>query len=1159
MKRMHGAAGPMRSRRPSLACIALAVVIGMGLWTSDVAASSTTTTTRATAPAPTPRSVIVKYRSEGPAALDRCAEALSRSHVPFASATRDGSDSLDRLRRTLRLGRHRALLGTRPGEPLAARRERLAARALARPGTAPERGRGAAARARRIAAAPRLADLAHVYRVAIPEDASAKAVAAALAADPHVEYAQPDHVQVLDQAAVFDDPYLSSSGSWGQPFADLWGLDRIDAPLAWPRSLGEGIVVAVVDTGLDAAHPDIADNVWAHPGEDLDGDGRAEPEDLNGIDDDGNGFVDDLTGFDFANSVDADEDGFYDGPDDVSDADPFDDVGHGTHVSGTIAAVADNGIGIAGVAPGARIMAVKGFGPSGSAPDSVLWRAVLYAAENGADVINNSWSCGTPCPENPLAEDVLAAVAALGTVVVTSAGNASTDVVYNSPERTPLVLTVGSIGFDGQVSDFSNRGWLTDVVAPGGGPQLGSGVFVARRNILSLYSSGTPDTELAFAVGDDYYRLAGTSMSAPHVAGAVALLLATRPELAPADVRRLIRMAARDEGEPGRDPLFGSGLLDLPALLDAAPVALDLVLSAPTPGSTHDPADGPLVIRGRADGLASLEVEVGAGLAARIFEPIESFGGSVVQASGSLGGGGGGDEELARWDVADVPSGPWVIRVRATTADGRVAEETTLVGIERIAPFRISDGGVDEARRPVVTGRRVYWQQEESGSDVSHDVFAGPFRAAGSGRHASPPVPIASSGADESGVAADGRDVVWRAIEEGEPRLEQCALLPWRAACRARIVAEGEAAPVEYWVRDGWLVWSALTEAGFVPVGCRIEGSGRSCREEPLLAPDAGSGWTIRSFDGRTAILQRGLAHFARCDLEAGGAPCAVTPLELVGSPFQTPFRPIHDGRVVVFEEVGSRPVRPPGCESDDDSPECRPSSVLSTRYLACAIEEASGRCEGFPISDFAPLSLAGGAAVSGRRIVWALGTPVEPTSIRFCELSPDLDACPVHRLTGHVAPATAPALDGPRLVWQDARSGPQAVWGFELPNLWVPPRGWMGPDGRFAFWAYGASGSAEELRYALGRRTDAGVVPIDFVFRPFGRRPPGRSGWGLVVGRVSPPLPDAPVRLRMRATTDDGLYTEEDLELRTPPGRGRASGSAARRGSARGAGGAGR
>ena len=434
-----------------------------------LATTATTATTAATAQSRD--ALIIKLRGAGPHAVNECAEELFRRGRSFASASADGSESLDRLHDRLRVRAVKALFRERSGGSLAEDRALLRQR-LERKIKPPRSGRG------RRAAGDRIPDLSHVYRVEIEEGQSVDEALALYRADAHVEYAQRDHHHATD--GLPNDPFLYTSGSWRQTFEDLWALYRIRAPEAWGITRGAGVVVAVVDTGVDYEHPDIAGNMWINPGEDLDGNGIVDDSDWNGVDDDGNGFIDDLHGFDFANSEDTNEDGDYLDPEDVSDPDPVDDNGHGTHIAGTIAAIADNGIGIAGVAPEARIMALKGFLASGDALDSKLWRAVLYAAENGAHVINTSWSCSPLCPENPLAEEIVALVHAMDVVIVTSAGNRQTDVVYNSPENQRETITVASSGEDDRPSaSFTNYGWLVDVAAPGGGPSADRNVRFA--------------------------------------------------------------------------------------------------------------------------------------------------------------------------------------------------------------------------------------------------------------------------------------------------------------------------------------------------------------------------------------------------------------------------------------------------------------------------------------------------------------------------------------------------------------------------------------------------------------------------------------------------------------------------------------------------------
>ena len=490
-------------------------------------------------PVDAPPEILVRFAADGPFALRECAEALDRAGRAFAGATADGSDSLDRLRARLGARRVRALFRRSDGRSFPAQRRALRERLAAR---------GAPSAA--------LPDLAHVYRVSLGEGVSPSGAAALYREDPHVVWAQPDFRVAIDS----DDVYFASEGSWGQPYADLWGLHRVRAPSAWGVSRGEGVVVAVIDTGLDPDHPDIAGNVFVHPGEDLDGDGIAEAHERNGVDDDGNGFVDDLSGWDFINSVDGDGDGRFDGSDDEADADPFDDHGHGTHVSGTVAAVAGNGIGIAGVAPRAKILPLKGFDENGEGVSSKLARAIVYAAENGASVINNSWSCTARCPTNPVIEEAVRLAHGLDVVVVTSAGNAEDDVVHRSPENRRETIVVSASTQEDGLARFSSFGLLVDVAAPGGGIVTQPPPRFSEKNVLSLKSSGSgPGIDGAgeLVVDDDYVRASGTSMSSPHVAGVAALLLAVHPEYGPDDVRAVLRRTADDLGDPGHDDRFG--------------------------------------------------------------------------------------------------------------------------------------------------------------------------------------------------------------------------------------------------------------------------------------------------------------------------------------------------------------------------------------------------------------------------------------------------------------------------------------------------------------------------------------------------------------------------------------------------------------------------
>ncbi len=1061
-----------------------------------------------------PQTLVVKYRATGPHALRVCADRLSSRGASFQPHLADGSDSLDRIRQRFDLGRQRALFRGPTDQPLAVARAALRARFA---------NRGAAVRA----GDRPLPDLAHIYRLEVPSGVSPDALLDALRADPHVAYVQHDHAHVLDQAAPpFDDPFLTSAGSWGQPYADLWGPAYIRAPEVWPFAQGEGAVVAIVDTGVDQTHPDIAANLWVNPGEDLDGNGLAEPSDANGIDDDGNGFIDDLTGFDFANSIDANEDGDFDDPGDVSDADPQDDNGHGTHVAGTLAAVANNGIGIVGIAPSAKVMALKGFSAEGSASDVVLWRAVLYAAENGATVINNSWSCSSPCPVNPLAEDVLELVEALGSIVVTSAGNKSDDVAFYSPENGDRVITVGAVGVDGLLPGFTNRGWLVDLVAPGGGPEEPLEVRVARRNILSLRAAGTGEDEPAFIIDDEYLRLAGTSMSSPHAAGAVAILRALRPELTPAQVRLLARLSARDAGSPGYDPEYGAGDLDLVRLLDSPLPALRLELDAPRVGRLHDPASGPIVVRGTAEGedLESIEVAIARGLSGRDFIPLEAFGDSHLDWAPGVGA-----AVLATWDIAAVPDGPHVIRVRARLRDGRLVDEFTIVGIESNHPVRLSGGLLDTAA-PDLSGVDLVWQVAEPveppvPSDLVLGQFPKPIRW----------VPIPARPAERQLVfagnqrspARDGSELAWLETTTGGRLLQRCHLDAGKFCVPRPLSGEGGLFSAPY-VAGGWIVWTrTAAEQRFIE-GCPVGSANPDCVPRALIDPASGTDWILHSFDGDSLLVSRP-GRFARCRLVAPSVPCS--PADISFPPGVAVIDPVHDGELMAFSRVDVGFAPPPGCGIFDPRPGCSRQIVVLITYLACTVDPTTAFCDPIAVSDQQPIERSLGIEVSGRRVVWAMGGPAELPAIRFCEFDSVAGKCPAQRVGGGLAAQSEPTIDGNRIAWSDGRAGEIAVWGLPLPNLRGPALRVLKASGTFSITLEAESGSSPTLRYEI--EGVEGVAPeAAFAAIVDGGEPGGRIS---LVGRI-PVTASGTTRWRVRAVGSGGLSSEHVIELAIVP-----------------------
>ena len=436
-----------------------------------------------------------------------------------------------------------------------------------------------------------------------------------------------------------NDPFFSSKGAWGQSFGDQWALPRIgftpkgSGASAWDLETGEGkpVIVAVLDTGLDFFHPDLKrESIWKNPKPNKKGD-------------DPNGYVQDRMGWNFVEEKPG----------------PWDEDGHGTFVAGLIGAIANNGKGIAGINWGVQIMPLKIMNVFGQGQAFNVMRAIVYAADHGAKVINLSLEGEHLTKAEQKAIDY---AYKKGALIVVAAGNKGEDTTDKAPASFEHVLAVGSLDHHDKRAPFSNWGKHIKLAAPGADILS---LRAHRSDFMLLTRAEHYKSGDAF-VGTEkqYMRASGTSFSAPLVSAVASLIWAKYPNLTNVQVERMLLESADDVEEPGWDHFTGAGRLNAVAALKSDP---NYFLTAKVSQVAPVKVDGKTAIQvsGTAVGsqLKGYELQLGQGDKPTSWKTVAKVEGKTID-----------DGVLSTFSVKEITAkGKWMVRVVAQ--DGKKTKE----------------------------------------------------------------------------------------------------------------------------------------------------------------------------------------------------------------------------------------------------------------------------------------------------------------------------------------------------------------------------------------------------------------------------------------------------------------------------------------------------
>ena len=476
-------------------------------------------------------------------------------------------------------------------------------------------------------------NLKRIYLLRFAPDAPLEELKAAYEQNPLVEAVEYNYLRpTLADAVVPNDP----------KYSEQWNLPLMRLPQAWAIEKGNrNVVIAVIDSGIDYKHEDLAPKAWVNP--------REIPE--NGLDDDGNGYIDDIYGWDFTDAPNLQAEGDYL----EGDNEPIDERGHGTHVAGIAGAMPHNGIGIAGVAWRCPLMAIRAglsLGGSSRMQDDDSASAIVYAADNGASIVNMSWGSER---RSFVIQDAIDYAYSRGVVLVAAAGNSQKpEAIFPAAYRK--VIAVASTEQNQQRFYQSNFGASIDIGAPG--------------NVI-----------LSTQINNQYRRLTGTSMAAPHVAGVAALLLAKRPALTSEEIRHILINTAdpvyREDSDELDEKFVGAGTVNAERALLASGALQARILEPETnSGGSHA-----ITILGTAGGykFQSWHLSYGQSTVPTEFTPF-----TQPENTQKI------DETLAVWDTTTVPEGIYTVRLTVTATDRKQTHDQVVLSVDRTPPQVIS-------------------------------------------------------------------------------------------------------------------------------------------------------------------------------------------------------------------------------------------------------------------------------------------------------------------------------------------------------------------------------------------------------------------------------------------------------------------------------------